>query len=187
MPIKIASSNPFDLPIHSSRGLTELRKRKIILNKLLRLCSCGLIASFVMIIAAAIPVVNTLILKMTWVSYILPALLIFLFIALLLLEYSFSEKKCRELLSGKSNILNTNDINHYPKKGLIIRYLISTFLLWVVMIFTGFSTNYFIAFAFLIAGLLLYITGLCLLSILLKTKRTIKQIIDKSGNHLSLS
>ena len=189
MHIKKFDPEPAGESFQTSDFLVRLRQQKLMINKLLRWCSFGVIASFIMIVISAIPFVNKLSLKAGWVVYLLPVLLILLLVALILLEYRYSEKRVRNSFSGEQ------DSKLYPfpirydvtsKKRPIIIYLTGISVIWIFTGFTSFATGYIASISLFIAGLFFYLLGLYLFKILLKKKCGIRQLLYKSGVHLSL-
>ena|ERR1700742_1908326 len=169
------------LLIPSSNFLARLRQQKIMINKLLRWCSCGLAVSFILIIRSAIPLINKLSLMSGWAPCLLPVLLFSLFVALIFLEYRYSEKCVRDTSAGNDPIkLHPAGVRRYTdtKKRLVVAYLAGTAVICLLISSTSFSRDYLLSSFFLIAGLLFYLLWLYLLKVLLKKKCEIRRLLD---------
>jgi hypothetical protein len=164
-----------------SSFLARLRQQKIMINKLLRWCSCGLAVSFILIVRSAIPLINKLSLTRWWASGLLPVLLFSLIFTLIFLEYRYSEKCVRDTSAGNGDIkLHPAGVRRYTdtKKRLIVAYLAGTAVICLLISSTSFSGDYFLSSCFLVAGLLFYLLGLYLLKVLLKKKCEIRRLLD---------
>lgn len=169
---------------HPSGLLVALRHGKIMINTLLRWCSAGLIASYILTVTAGIHFYNQLALTSGWMSNLVLVLFILLFAWLLYIQYKYSEKRT-ECLPVSNNYIKLNSYyieDHYKtNQRLIGIYVIATLVAWVIM--TGFSvSDQFSATGFLLLlGLALYGFGLFMIRGLLKEKCVIRQMISKFG------
>ncbi len=174
------------LTVLHPNGRVKLRKEKISMNRLIRWCSCGLLTAFISLIVSAIPVVNDLSPKMWWLSYLLPALLIVLVIALILLEYCYAEKREDTLLREANYYISKEPaLNNLNLKNIV--YLTAVTLTFLLAGFSAVRQNYLGSWLAFTAGLIIYLTGLLLLRHLLKKKRFIRRLLDHPSVRLSLA
>lgn len=154
------------------------------INTLLRWCSAGLIASYILTVTAGIHFYNQLVLTSGWMSNLVLVLFVLLFTWLLYIQYKYSEKRT-ECLPVSDNDLKLNSFyirDHYKiNQRLIGIYLIATFVVWLIM--TGLTvSDQHAAMAFLLLSVLaLYGFGLFMIRGLLKEKCAIRQMIGKFG------
>ena len=80
---------------HPSSLLIALRHGKIMINTLLRWCSAGLIASYILTVTTGIHFYNQLVLTSGWMSSLVLILFVLLFTWLLYIQYKYSEKRTR--------------------------------------------------------------------------------------------
>ncbi|WP_166086207.1 hypothetical protein [Mucilaginibacter inviolabilis] len=169
---------------HPSGLLVALRHGKILINTLLRWCSAGLIASYVLTVTAGIHFYNRLALTSGWISNLILVLFILLFSWLLYIQYKYSEKRTECLPVGDNEIkLNFFYIrNHYKaNQRLIVIYVIATFVAWLIMTGLSVSDQFSTIGLLLLLGLALYGFGLFMIRSLLKEKCSIRQMISKFG------
>lgn len=169
---------------HPSGILIALRHGKIVINTLLRWCSAGLIASYILTVTAGIHFYNQLALTSGWMSNLILVLFVLLFTWLLYIQYRYSEKRT-ECLPVSDNDIKLNSFyirDHYKiNQRLIGIYVTATFIAWLIM--TGFSISdqHAAMRFFMLSGLTLYGFGLFMIRNLLKEKCAIRQMINKFG------
>lgn len=154
------------------------------INTLLRWCSAGLIASYILTVTAGIHFYNQLALSSGWMSNLVLVLFILLFTWLLYIQYKYSEKRTEYLPVSDHDIkLNSFYIkDHYKtNQKLIGIYVIATFVAWLIMTGLSVSDQYTAMGFLLLSGLTLYCFGLFMIRGLLKEKCAIRQMINKSG------
>ncbi|MDB5149234.1 MAG: hypothetical protein JWQ57_3254 [Mucilaginibacter sp.] len=154
------------------------------INTLLRWCSAGLIASYILTVTAGIHFYNQLALTSGWMSNLILILFVLLFTWLLYIQYKYSEKRT-ECLPVRDNDIKLNLFyirdHHKTNQRLIGIYLIATFVAWLIMTGLSISDQYAAMGFLLISGLALYGFGLFMIRGLLKEKCAIRQMINKFG------
>jgi hypothetical protein len=169
---------------YPSSLLVALRHGKIMINTLLRWCSAGLIASYILNVTAGIHFYNQLALSSGWISNFILVLFVLLFTWLLCIQYKYSEKRTECLPVNDHDIkLNSFYIkDHYKtSQRLIGTYMIATFVAWLIMTGISISDQYSAMGFLLLSGLALYGFGLFMIRGLLKDKCAIRQMINKFG------
>lgn len=154
------------------------------INTLLRRCSAGLIASYILTVTAGIHFYNQLALSSGWMSNLILILFVLLFTWLLYIQYKYSEKRT-ECLPVSDNDIKLNSFyisDHYKtSQRLIGIYMIATFVAWLIMTGVSVSGQYSAMGFLLLSGLALYGFGLFMIRGLLKEKCAIRQMISKFG------
>jgi hypothetical protein len=165
--------------------LVNLRHGKIIINTLLRWCSAGLIAAYILTITATINLYNQLSLSTPWLSNIALALFIVLFMVWLYVQYHYSEKRAE----SKSDTCGEIQLNafyvkdHYKTNHRLIGIYLSVVLAaWILMTAVLFAHLQMPLTLLPVLSILFYSFGLCMIGILLKEKCMIRQMINKFGH-----
>lgn len=164
---------------HPSTTLVALRHAKIKINTLLRWCSAGLMASYLLAIVTGIRCYRDYALISVWFTWLVPAMLILLFVCLLLVEFYYSEKKSENKYEGKN----------YPKPSLpMIKnllkingqitgfYAAAAAITWLLAAAIIFGKHEGIVFM-LLTALILYGFGLFVMATLLKDKSATRRMI----------
>jgi hypothetical protein len=169
---------------HPAGLLIALRHGKIVINTLLRWCSAGLIASYILTVTAGIHFYNQLALTSGWMSNLILVLFILLFTWLLYIQYKYSEKRT-ECLPISNNDIKLNSFytrDHYKNNQKLIGiYVIATFVAWLIMTGLSVSDQHSAMGFIMLSGLALYGFGLFMIRGLLKEKCAIRQMISKFG------
>jgi hypothetical protein len=169
---------------HPSGLLVTLRHGRMMINTLLRWCSAGLIASYILTVVSGMHFYNQLALTSPWMPNLILVLFIFLFTCLLHIQYRYSEKRT-ECLPVDDNGIKLNSFyvrDHYKtNQRLIGIYVITIFITCLLMTGISFSNQHTEAGFVMIAGLTLYVFGLFIIRGLLKEKCAIRQMINKFG------
>jgi hypothetical protein len=158
--------------------LVALRHAKLKMNTLLRWCSAGLIASYILAIVTGIRFCSYVFVS-EYVTWLIPAILAVLLLCLLLVEYYYSEKKSDNKYIGKNYEMPTLPmIKAHLKinKQITAIYLIAVVLGWLLAIAIIFGKHGGLALIIL-SALILYGFGLFIIAVLLKDKSITGRII----------
>lgn len=167
---------------HPAGLLISLRHGKIMINTLLRWCSGGLMASYILTVIAGIRFYNQLILTSVWIHSLILVLFVFLFACLLYIQYHYSEKCAKNLPGTDSDIkLDAYYVGcHYKSsQQRIVAYIGAILIAGLVMTGLLFSNLHAAADLIMISGLMLYGFGLYMTRELLMEKCAIRQMISK--------
>ncbi|HWZ13666.1 MAG TPA: hypothetical protein VNW95_00410 [Mucilaginibacter sp.] len=167
---------------HPTGLLISLRHGKIMINTLLRWCSGGLMASYILTVIAGIRFYNQLILTSPWIPGLILALFVLLFACLLYIQYHYSEK-CAKNLPSTGNAIKLDayevDCRYKSSRQRIVAYIGAVLIAGLVMTELLFSNLHAATDLVMISGSMLYGFGLYMTRELLMEKCAIRQMIAK--------